>query len=161
MGRSCRSRLHLSNVRIRILSRQAKLVDLSLNKSGNNEGPLRKRSDFNQAFVYIKPFTPRSWRITTQADARLEVPENGNRHRVLPTLGGNGVNLGGLPKNSKKVNTRGCMQRFTIERGNPLSTDLGVKPQTNGFHDFFLMFSFLLQIDRLQLTAVHCNRRKV
>ena len=61
MGRSCRSRLHLSNVRIRILSQQAKL------------------------------------------NARLEVPENGNRHRVLPTFGGNGVNLGGIPKNSKKV----------------------------------------------------------
>ena len=29
---------------------------------------------------------------------------NGNRHRVLPPPGGNGVNPGGLPKNSKKVN---------------------------------------------------------
>ena len=28
-------------------------------------------------------------------------------HRVLPPLGGNGVNPGGLPKNSKKVNERG------------------------------------------------------
>ena len=44
---------------------------------------------------------------------------------------------GGLPENSKKVNERGCMQRFTIERGNPLSTDLWVKPQTKGFHEFF------------------------
>ena len=68
---------------------------------------------------------------------------------------------GGLPKNSKKVNERGCMQRFMIERGNPLSTDLWVKPQTNCFHEFILLFSVLLQMDRLQLTAVSCNRRGV
>ena len=66
---------------------------------------------------------------------------------------------GGLPKNSKKVTERERMQRFMIERGNPLSTDLWVKPQTNGFHEFILLFSILLQIDRLQLTAVCCNRR--
>ena len=46
-----------------------------------------------------------------------------------------------LPKNSKKVNERGCMQRFTIERCNLLSTDLWVKPRTNGFHEFILLFS--------------------
>ena len=44
---------------------------------------------------------------------------NGNRHRVLLPPGGNGVDPGGLPKNSKKVNERGCMQRLKIERGNP------------------------------------------
>ena len=68
---------------------------------------------------------------------------------------------GGLPKNSKKVTERECMQRFMIERVNPLSTDLWRKPQTNGFHEFILLFSILLQIDRLQLTAVCCNRREV
>ena len=35
------------------------------------------------------------------------------------------------------------------------------KPQTNGFHEFILLFSILLQIDRVQLTAVYCNRRGV
>ena len=63
---------------------------------------------------------------------------NGNRHRVLPPPGGNGVDPGGLPKNSKKVNETGCMQRFTIERGNPLFTELWRKPQTNGFQEFNL-----------------------
>ena len=63
---------------------------------------------------------------------------------------------GGLLNNSNKVNERGDMQKFKIERGNPLSTDLWRKPQTNGFHEFI---PFLLQIDRLQLTAVYCNRR--
>ena len=43
----------------------------------------------------------------------------------------------------------------------PVVFDLWVNPQTNGFHEFILFFSFLLQIDRLQLTAVYCNRRGV
>ena len=48
------------------------------------------------------------------------------------------MNPGGLPKNSKKVNKRGCRQRFAIERGKPLFTELWRKPQTNGFHEFIL-----------------------
>ena len=28
------------------------------------------------------------------------------------------------------------MERFTIERGNPLFTELWRKPQTNGFYEF-------------------------
>ena len=43
----------------------------------------------------------------------------------------------------------------------PVVFDLWVKPQTNGFHEFILLFSILLQIDRLQLTAVCCNGREV
>ena len=60
---------------------------------------------------------------------------------------------GGLPKNSKKVNERGRMQRFMIERGNPLSTDLTSDERLSR------IYVILLQIDRLQLTAVYCNRR--
>ena len=33
------------------------------------------------------------------------------------------------------------MQRFMIQRCNPLSTDLWVKPQTNSSHEFILLFS--------------------
>ena len=33
---------------------------------------------------------------------------------------------------------RGCKQRFAIERGNPLFTELWRKPQTNGFPEFIL-----------------------
>ena len=75
----------------------------SLNKSGNTTETLRKRSDLNQAFFYSKPFTPRSWRTTTQADTLLETQrmENGTEF-FLHLVGGNGVNPGGLPKNSKK-----------------------------------------------------------
>ena len=73
---------------------------ISLNKSGNDTQPVRKRSDFNQALSTLKP----SHR------------EAGGRHRALlevqtmeivveffPPPGGNGANLGGFPKNSKKV----------------------------------------------------------
>ena len=35
---------------------------------------------------------------------------------------------------------------------------LWIKPQTNGFHEFVLPLSILLQLDRSQLTAVNCNR---
>ena len=44
--------------------------------------------------------------------------------------------------------------------GQPVVFDLWVKPQTNGFHEFVLLFSILLHIDRLQLTSVYCNRRE-
>ena len=35
---------------------------ISLNKSGDTGGPLRNRSDFNQALSTLKPFTPRIWK---------------------------------------------------------------------------------------------------
>ena len=130
---------------------------ISLNKSGNNTPPLRKRSDFNQALSTLN-------RLHREAGGKQLRPtpywkyQQWKRHRVLPLCGGDGVNPGGLPENSKKVNKRGCMQRFKIERGNPLFTELWRKPQTNGFHELIL---FLSQIDCLQLTAVYCNRRGV
>ena len=76
---------------------------------------------------------------------------NGNRHRVLPPLGGIGVDPGGFPKNSKKVNKRGRMQRFIIDRGNPLSADLWVKPQRNGFREF--LFNILYFVADRSFTA--------
>ena len=48
------------------------------------------------------------------------------------------------------------MQSNVIERETRCDR-LCIKPQTSDFHDFFL-FSILLQLDRLQLTAVCCNR---
>ena len=109
---------------------------ISLNKSGNNTQPVRKRSDFNQALSTLN-------RLHQEAGGQQLRPmpyctKNGSRHRVLLPPGGNGENPGGLPKNSKKVNKRGCKQRFAIERGNPLFTELWRKPQTNGFHEFIL-----------------------
>ena len=51
---------------------------ISLNKSGNT-GPLRNRSDFNEALSTLNRLTPRIWRTTTQAHAILEVSGNGNQ----------------------------------------------------------------------------------
>ena len=45
--------------------------------------------------------------------------------------------------------------------GQPFVFELWEKPHTNGFHEFTLLFSILLQMDRLQLTAVYCNQREV
>ena len=100
------------------------MTEISLNKSGD-QGSLRKRSDFNRCVVYIKPFTLRIWRTTTQTAAPTGSIRNGTRHRVVPPVGGNGVDPGGLPKNSKKVDERGRMQRFMIEQGHPLCSIFG------------------------------------
>ena len=50
---------------------------------------------------------------------------NGAHLRVLPPVGGNGVDPGGLHKNSTKIDERGCMQRLMIEHGNPLCSVFG------------------------------------
>ena len=72
MGRSCRTRSHLSNVRIRILSLQAKLVDHS--QEVRKRYPTSKKTFWLQpSVVHIKPFTPRTWRTTTRARTLLEV----------------------------------------------------------------------------------------
>ena len=73
MGRSCRTRSHLSNVRIKILSLQAKLVDLS-QQVRKHYGTNEKTFWLQPSDVHCKPFTPRSWRKTTQAHALLVVP---------------------------------------------------------------------------------------
>ena len=72
MGRSCRTRFHLSNDRTRIFSIQTKLVDLS-------QKVWRPRTIeitfwLQSSVVYIKPFTPRIWRTTTQTANLVEVP---------------------------------------------------------------------------------------
>ena len=73
---------------------------ISLNKSGNTGGPLRKRSDFNQALstltVYIENLEDNN-----SGPCHTGSTSNGNRHGVLPPLGGNGVDPGGLLKNAK------------------------------------------------------------
>ena len=53
MGRSCRKRSHLSYVRSRILPLQENWW-VTLNKSGNDAQPVRKRSDFKQALSTLK-----------------------------------------------------------------------------------------------------------
>ena len=85
----------------------------------------------------------------------LTSTNNGSRHRVRPLHGGNGKIPGGLLKIQKvkeeackvlgKNGETRCLQYFRENLGRWLSR---------------IQF-ILLKIDRLQLTAVHCNRRGV
>ena len=111
---------------------------VSLKKSGHTTEPLRKRSDFNLALSTLNCSYREAGGNQLRPTPCWKYQQWKRAHRVLLPLGGSGVNLGGLPENSKKVSKRGCMQRFTIERGNPLFTELWRKPQTNGFHEFIL-----------------------
>ena len=112
---------------------------ISLNKSGNTTEPTNEKTFWLQpSVVYIKPFTPRSWRTTTQAHALLEVPAMETGIEFFLHLVAMEWILVVFLRVQRKSKKRGCKQRFAIERGNPLSTDLWRKPQTNGFHEFIL-----------------------
>ena len=74
---------------------------ISLNNSGKS-GPLRDRSDFNEALTTLIRLHQES------GEQHLRpVPfwkyQNGTNHRVLPPVGGNGAITGGAHDNSKKV----------------------------------------------------------
>ena len=56
-----------------------------------------------------------------------------------------------------RIRRKSQQKRIMIERGDLLFADLWRKLQANGFHEFVLFY----YIDRLQLTAVYCNRRGV
>ena len=71
------------------------------------------------------------------------------------TSGGTGKTPGGLLKQFRKSRKRQAKSWDRTER--PVVNGALPKPQTNGFQEFIL----LLQINRLQLTAVYCNRREV
>ena len=114
---------------------------------------MRKRSDFNQAFVYIKKFTPRSWRTTTQTHAFLEVQTMEivvefflhlvAMERILVVF------LRIQRKSTKEDYDRTV--RPVVYRSLAKTSDEWLSR----------IHSILLQIDRLQLTAVYCNRRGV
>ena len=82
--------------------------------------------------------------------------KNGTNHRVLPPVGGNGAIPGGAHDNSKKVHKWAYVQSDMVERGDPLFAVFGQNLRRATFQ-----FFILLQLDRLQLAAVCCNRRWV
>ena len=124
---------------------------LHRNKSGSDTLPLRKRSDFKQALSTLK-------RLHQEASPFLTGrTNNGSRHRVRPLPGGNGKILGGLPKNSKKVKKDEASKGLWL---------IGATRHLQNFGEnlrrWLSRIQFiLLHIDRLQLTAVYCNRREV
>ena len=132
---------------------------ISLNKSGNIGGPLKKRSDFNQVLSTLNRFH-RIWRTTTQAHAILEVPATATVIEFFFHL----VAMEWIPvflRIQRKSMKEDACKGLWLNGATRCLPIFGLKPQTNGFHEFNLLFSILLQIDRSQLTAVYCNRRRV
>ena len=83
----------------------------------------------------------------------------GTNHRVLPPNGGNGAILGGDHSNSNESPHMSDVQSDMIERRNLVFAVFGSNLRRATFTFFFP--TILLQLDRLQLTAVYCNRRVV
>ena len=81
----------------------------------------------------------------------------GTNHRVLPPGGGSGAIPGGACNNLKDSPQMSLRAKRHDRTEKPVVCRLWIKPQTCDFHIFLI----LLQLDRLQLTAVCCNRRAV
>ena len=74
---------------------------ITLNKSGST-GPLRNRSDFNEALSTMNHIYTKNLENDYSGRCPTGSTRKGTHHRVLPPVGGNGVDPGGL-HNSKKV----------------------------------------------------------
>ena len=106
---------------------------ITLNKSGNNTQPLRKRSDFNQALTTLN---------------RLHLEAGGNQLRLTPYWKYKQWKSSSSSSStwwhwreswwSSQEFKESLQKRIRIERCDPLFTDLWRKPQTNGFHEFIL-----------------------
>ena len=105
--------------------------------------------------VHIKPSTPRIWRTTTQASAILEVSILAPIIEFFLQLVAMERFLVELIIIQMKVHTMSIHAKRHDRTGRPVVCRLWIRPQTCDFHIFFFI---LLQLDRLQLTAVCCNR---
>ena len=127
---------------------------LHLNKSCSDTLPLRKRSDFKQALSTLN-VTSTSWRRPTRAHTLLEVQRMETSiefflhfvamARIL-------VVLIRIPRKSRKKRQAKACDRS----GQPVVYRTLAK---TSYEWLSRIHSILLQIDRLQLTAVYCNRR--
>ena len=117
---------------------------LRSNKTGSKTVPVERRPDFKQALSTLQ-----------QLKQKKEFKEIKNGHRVLLLLhGGVGKVLGGLLIPLKVTME---MNQVLIEQGGLLYKYLETILQGMIFLNSFT----LVQMDRLQLTAVYCNRRGV
>ena len=130
---------------------------ISLNKSGNDTQPLRKRSDKKTSIVYIKAFTPRSWSRPTRAHSLLEVLTMETSielfHYLVAMARFLVVFLRIHRKSRKKRQAKACDRS-----GQPVIYRTWAETSEEWLSR---IHPILLQVDRLQLTAVYCNRREV
>ena len=156
MGRSCRWRSHLSSVRRRILLLHEQLVDF-FQLVGKWHPTIEKTFWFQTSVVYIKTFTPRSWRRPTRAHSLLEVQtmETGIEFflylvamaRILVVF------LRIHRKSRRKRQAKACDRS---------EQPVVYRTLAKTSEEWLSRIHFIsLQLDRLQLTAVYCNRRGV
>ena len=109
---------------------------ISLNKSGNDTQPVRKRSDFNQALSTLN-------RLHQEARGQQLGPiPYWKSKEWRPALSSSSYwwqwrESWWSSEEFKESQERGGKQRFAIERCNPLFTELWRKPQTNGSMNSF------------------------
>ena len=113
---------------------------------------MKKSFWFQTSTVYLASIATRSRRRPTSA--YLPLTEINNRHRVLLLHGGIGKVHGGLF----------ILLKVAMEMHQVLQARCDLLKCSN-WKDFWTRLVWiqrtLLQMDRLQLTAVHCNRRVV
>ena len=111
---------------------------ISLKKPGNATEPMRKRSDLNQALSTLN-------RLHREAGGKQLWPTPCWKYQQRKPASSSSSTWWQWSESwwssqeFKEGQKRGCVQRFTIERSDPLFTDLCRKPQTNGFHEFILI----------------------
>ena len=127
---------------------------LHSNKQGCNTMPLRNRSDFKKRCLPCNDYNEKQEKNHTCL-LTLTSTNNGSWHRVHLLHGRIGKVLGGLltiQKVKKEVS------QVLSERGDQSLIVFWQKPSKNWLSRIQFI---LLQMDRLQLTAVYCNRRVV
>ena len=127
---------------------------ISLNNKSGNIGPVRNRSDFNEAFVHFTPSSPRIWRTSTQASAMLEVS-------ILAPIIDFFLQLKAMERYLVPIqmkNRTWAMYRATGQNGETCFV-----PSLDQTSDVRLsrLVPILLQLDRLQLASVRTKRENL
>ena len=122
------------------------------NKQGSSTMPLRHRSDFKQALSTLQRLQQETGERTTRAYLLLQAQTKGGT-KVHLLHGG----IGKVPGGRLKIQKVKEASQIWSERGDPLLTAFG-----ENLRKWLSRIQFiLLQLDRLQLTSVYCNRRGV
>ena len=123
---------------------------ISLNKSGNTGGPFEKTFWLQPSIVYIKPFTPRIWRKTTPTGALPATAPVIEFFLHLVAMEWILVVFLRIQRKSMKEDYDRTVQPVVCRSSGTTSDERLSRT-----------YSVLSQIDRLELTAVYCNRRCV